>query len=123
MKRIFAVLLLVGFCSFVLTGCGESSIVGTWKTESGYDDLVYTDTVTFNEDGTGVLTHADSTALDDRTYTLTWTQADGDNYYIEINNRSSFLVEIKGRKFTVGEHQGLYMDNGENGKDAVYEKQ
>ena len=111
MKRIFAVLLMVVFCGFVLTGCGESSIVGTWKTEEVLvdGDYEYTETVTFNEDNTGVITYK-------------W--ANKDEYLVTIDNgsnyRNNFMIEVKNGKFTA--FKGMTREISDE-KDIVYVKQ
>lgn len=102
MKKIFAVLSLVVFCSVIFTGCSSSSIVGTWKAEeTDRDGNKITCTMTFNEDNTGVCTETGT-----HTETCTWTQAEGDKYFVSIDEydgdndgSGEALIEIKGGEF------------------------
>lgn len=127
MKRIFAVLLMVVFCGFVLTGCGESSIVGTWKTEEVLvdGDYEYTETVTFNEDNTGVITYKWANKEETESWPLTWTRSEGDDeYLVTIDNgsnyRNNFMIEVKNGKFTA--FKGMTREISDE-KDIVYVKQ
>ena len=122
MKKIFRNLLIAVFCGVILTGCSSSSIVGTWKTEEVLidGDFEYIETVTFNEDHTGVITYERVDIEHTVSTSLTWTQSEGNKYLISIDRRGEFLVEISDGKFTVlqGMSRELYEE-----KDVVYVKQ
>lgn len=108
MKKIFAVLSLVVFCSVIFTGCSSSSIVGTWKTEEyEYNGVKYTETVTFNEDNTGVIT---AMADGDNIYSksLTWIPSEENKYLLTID-----LDEIEDEDVYNHHNTTIEINNGE----------
>lgn len=96
-----------------------ASIVGTWKMKEAVvdDGYQYTETITFNEDHTGVATAERTNIQDSDTYSesapLEWTRSEGSKYLVTIENKN-FLIEIKGRKFSL---------ERERNKELVYVKQ
>ena len=131
MKKLFSVLSLVVFCSVIFTGCDSNSIVGTWKTEEVLIDggIHYTETVTFNEDNTGVITMKSADSAGSTSRPLTWTKSEENKYLVTIEgdefdddstNHNNFIIEIEGGKFTVlqGMSHKLYDE-----KNVVYVKQ
>lgn len=114
MKKIFAVLSLVVFCSIVFTGCDSNSIVGTWKTEEyEYNGFKYTETVTFNEDNTGVITAMQDGNDTFYSKSLTWIPSEENKYLLTIDldefededvyDHHNTTIEINNGEFTVFE--------------------
>ena len=115
-KPALAVLILVGLCLGILSGCGESSLTGTWTlsrvtngettvnaddTNKGDFEAPFENELKFNDDGTGTIKVNSAEAQD-----MTWTQ-DGDKITISVNTTQT-VYTLSGSELTIQDGDTKY---------------